>query len=109
MVSGHAVFTTDERNNEYVQFLPDDTGAQQLKGWRREGIAQRLSNGTFDFVAQPRLRSAATLLKKVAHGRLSATKDGAVQLTLKIFKAEGVPMAETFMRETAEALNGIRL
>lgn len=108
-VSGQAVFTRDEQNNEYVQFLPDDPVEQFVKGWRHEGVAQRLRNGTFDFVARPRIRSAATLIKKVAHGRLSATKDGAIQLTLKIFKSEGVPMADTFIREAEEAVSNVKL
>ena len=108
-VSGQAVFTSDENKNEYVQFLPDDPVEQFVKGWRHEGVAQRLRNGTFDFVARPRIRSAATLIKKVAHGRLSATKDGAIQLTLKIFKSEGVPMAETFVREAEEAVSNVKL
>jgi hypothetical protein len=108
-VNGQAVFTNDEKSNEYVQFLPDDPGAQMMKGWRREGVAQRLSNGTFDFIAQSRVRSSATLIKKVAHGRLSATKDGAIQLTLKIFKSEGIPMVETFLRESEEAVTGVKL
>ena len=108
-VSGQAVFTSDENKNEYVQFLPDDPVEQFVKGWRHEGVAQRLRNGTFDFVARPRIRSAATLIKKVAHGRLSATKDGAIQLTLKIFKSEGIPMAETFVREAEEAVSNVKL
>ena len=108
-VSGQAVFTSDENKNEYVQFLPDDPVEQFVKGWRHEGVAQRLRNGTFDFVARPRIRSAATLIKKVAHGRLSATKDGAIQLTLKIFKSEGVPMADTFIREAEEAVSNVKL
>ena len=108
-VSGQAVFTSDENKNEFVQFLPDDPVEQFVKGWRHEGVAQRLRNGTFDFVARPRIRSAATLIKKVAHGRLSATKDGAIQLTLKIFKSEGVPMADTFIREAEEAVSNVKL
>ena len=108
-MSGQAVFTRDEQNNEYVQFLPDDPVEQFVKGWRHEGVAQRLRNGTFDFVARPRIRSAATLIKKVAHGRLSATKDGAIQLTLKIFKTEGIPMADTFIREAEEAVSNVKL
>ena len=108
-VSGQAVFTSDENKNEYVQFLPDDPVEQFIKGWRHEGVAQRLRNGTFDFVARPRIRSAATLIKKVAHGRLSATKDGAIQLTLKIFKTEGIPMADTFIREAEEAVSNVKL
>lgn len=108
-VDGQAVFTSDEQGNEYVQFLPDDPVVQFDKGWRHEGVAQRLRNGTFDFIARPRKRSEATLIKKVTHGRLSATKDGAIQLTLKIFKCEGVPMADTFIREAEEAVSNVKL
>lgn len=106
-VNGTAVFTSDEHDNKYVQFLPDDPLEHFDKGWRHEGVAQRLRNGTFDFIARPRIRSKATLIKKVAHGRLSATKDGAIQLTLKIFKTEGIPMAETFISEAKEAVSVI--
>ena len=108
-VNGQAVFTTDELNNNYVQFLPDEPVEQFVEGWRHEGVAQRLKNGTFDFIARPRIRSEATLIKKVAHGRLSATKDGAIQLTLKIFKTEGIPMAETFISEAEEAVTNVKL
>ena len=108
-VDGQAVFTSDEQGNKYVQFLPDDPVEQFVEGWRHEGVAQRLRNGTFDFIARPRIRSKATLIKKVAHGRLSATKDGAIQLTLKIFKSEGIPMAETFISEAEEAVSNVKL
>ena len=108
-VNGQAVFTSDEKNNEYVQFLPDDPVEEFVKGWRHEGVAQRLRNGTFDFIARPRIRSKATLIKKVTHGRLSATKDGGIQLTLKIFKSEGIPMAETFISEAEEAVSNVKL
>ena len=108
-VDGQAVFTSDEQGNKYVQFLPDDPVEQFVEGWRHEGVAQRLRNGTFDFIARPRIRSEATLIKKVAHGRLSATKDGGIQLTLKIFKSEGIPMAETFISEAEEAVSNVKL
>lgn len=107
-VSGEAVFTSDrEKKQEYVQFLPDDPETIRVESWRHEGVAQMLRNGTFDFVSRPRIRSRSTLIKKVAHGRLSATKDGAIQLTLKIFKSEGLPMRQTFLREALEALDGL--
>jgi hypothetical protein len=47
-VDGQAVFTSDEQGNKYVQFLPDDPVEQFVEGWRHEGVAQRLRNGTFD-------------------------------------------------------------
>lgn len=103
-VSGETVFMKDEDNNDYVQFLPDDTENMLMEGWRHEGVAQRLKNGTFDFIARRRKRSSSILLKKVAHGRLSATKDGAIQLTLKIFKHEGINMRDAFLEEVEEAV-----
>ena len=45
-VDGQAVFTSDEQGNKYVQFLPDDPVEQFVEGWRHEGVAQRLRNGT---------------------------------------------------------------
>ena len=78
-----------------------------MEGWRHEGVAQRLRNGTFDFIARRRNRSSSILLKKVAHGRLSATKDGAIQLTLKIFKKEGINFHDTFLKEATEAVSDI--
>lgn len=103
-ISGQSVFMKDEDNNDYIQFLPDETEGVMMEGWRHEGVAQRLRNGTFDFIARKRRRSDSTLLKKVAHGRLSATKDGAIQLTLKIFKHEGINMRDTFLEEASEAI-----
>lgn len=106
-MNGRAVFTSGDNKFEYVQFLPDEPVEQFEKGWRRVGVAQRLRNGTFDFIVKPHLHSRAVLIKKVAHGRLSATKDGAIQLTLKIFKTEGIPMAETIVREAKEAVEEV--
>lgn len=103
-VSGESVFMKDEDNNEYVQFLPDDTESLLVEGWRHEGVAQRLRNGTFDFIARKRKRSNSILIKKLTHGRLSATQDGAIQLTLKIFKHEGINMHDAFLEEAEEAV-----
>lgn len=61
------------------------------------------ANGGFDFEAKPRKRTQSTLLKKVAHGRLSATHDGAIQLTLKVFKTEGVDILRTLRNEVWDA------
>ena len=106
-ITGETIFMKDENDNEYVQFLPEETESIQLEGWRREGVAQRLRNGTFDFIARRRPKSSSVLLKKVAHGRLSATKDGAIQLTLKIFKKEGINFHDTFLEEAKEAVSEI--
>ena len=103
-VSGQMVFTNDERDNEYVQFIPDNTEDLMLTGWRREGVAQRLKNGTFDFITRKRKRSDSILIKKVDHGRLSLTKDGFYQLTLKVPVTENKRnMKFIFRKEAREA------
>lgn len=102
-VSGQVAFAKDENENEYVQFIPDNTEELMLTGWRLEGVAQRLKNGAFDFIARKRKRSDAILIKKVSHGRLSLTKDGFYQLTLKIALTENVDMKKVFRMEVKEA------
>jgi hypothetical protein len=69
-----------------------------------------LRNATFDYVAnKPRVRANSTLLRKAAHGRLSATRDEAIQLTLKVFKREGLDVRETLLREAVELIDNVKL
>ena len=49
------------------------------------------------------------LLRKAAHGRISATRDEAYQLTLKIFKREGLDVKEALLREAVELINNVKL
>ena len=96
----------DESN--YFLFAPDDPVPGRVPRVRRmTGVAQQMTDGTFDFVAQPRLRSKSTLIKKLAHGRVSRTKDGAIRLTLEIAPDEHINIAETITREAIEATDGI--
>ena len=68
------------------------------------------SNATFDYVPNmPRVRANSTLLRKAAHGRISATRDEAYQLTLKIFKREGLDVKEVLLREAMELINNVKL
>ena len=75
------------------------------------GKGQLLRDGTFDFSPlPPQKRRRGTLLKKVAHGRLSATKDGAYLLTLKVFKHEALDAAKVMAKEAMEAIEeGFRI
>jgi len=82
-------------------FTPDQSNPHTVESWLHRGTAQLMSDGCFEFVAKPMLRSESTLIKKLPHGRLSRTKDGFIQLTLKIRLDEQVDMAEVF-REEAE-------
>ena len=96
----------DERR--YFMFAPDYCVPNSVPRVRRMcGVAQQLTDGTFDFIAQPRLRTQSTLIKKLAHGRISLTKDKAIQLTLKVMGNENVNIAETIAAEAAEGANAL--
>ena len=62
-----------------------------------------LTVSAVDFVRKPQLKPKSTLIRKLAHGRLSDTFDGAVQLTLKVFRTEGLNIRETIIKEAREA------
>ena len=52
-------------------------------------------------------RSQSVLIRKLAHGRLSKTKDGAIQLTLKVFCDEGINIGSTLVKEAEEAADAL--
>ena len=89
-------------------FSPENEGVRnKVEGFRSQGIAQQLTDGTFDFMAKPRIRSQSELIRKRAHGRVSKTKDGAVQLTLKVFCHEGINIAQTLAGEAEEGAEAV--
>ena len=88
---------------KFFMFTPDDPIVGQVQKFRGLGMAQQMADGTFDFVRKPQLKPKSTLIKKLAHGRLSDTFDGAVQLTLKVFRTEGLNIRETIIKEAREA------
>ncbi len=71
------------------------------------GVAQLLSNGTFDFICKPHQRAQSELIRKLAHGRVSHTKDGAIQLTLKVYRTEGVNISRTIGLEAEAASSAV--
>ena len=78
-IGGQAYY--DDR--KYFLFSPDAPVPQAVESFRKAGVGQQMSDGTFDFVPQPRTKSRSVLIRKLAHGRISRTQDDAVQLTLK--------------------------
>ena len=88
---------------KFFMFTPDDSIVGQVQKFRGLGMAQQMADGTFDFVRKPQLKPKSTLIKKLAHGRLSATIDGAIQLTLKVYKTEGLNIKEAIIKEAKEA------
>ena len=96
----------DERR--YFMFAPDYCVPNVVLRVRRMcGVAQQMTDGTFEFVSQPKLRAQSKLIKKLAHGRLSLTKDKAIQLTLKVMANENINIAETIAAEAAEGANAL--
>ena len=111
-IGGQVAITLDERDNnvENLQFLPNDEFAPVLEqGSKTYGQLQMMRNATFDYVPnKPRVRANSTLLRKAAHGRISATRDEAYQLTLKVFKREGLNVKETMLHEALELINNVK-
>ena len=92
---------------QYFLFSPQESGVNKVPRFRSMGVAQQMPDGTFDFVVQHRLRTQLELIKKLAHGRVSKTKDGAIQLTLKVFFHEGLNIAQTLTVESAEGADAL--
>ena len=95
-------------DSKCFMFSPDEPVPDVVQRMRRmHGVAQQMTDGTFDFVAQPRVKAQSTLIKKLAHGRVSLTKDNAIQLTLKVMRNENINIAETIAAEAADAADAI--
>ncbi|MGN0052332.1 MAG: hypothetical protein ACI37N_14235 [Prevotella sp.] len=100
---GGVAHVTDQK---FVMFCPDDPVPGVVCPFILKGKGQLMRDGTFDFSPlPPQKRRGGVLLKKVAHGRLSATKDGAFQLTLKVFKHEGLDVGKVMATEAVEAIS----
>lgn len=111
IIGGQVAVTLDNNRVSNVQFQPDDEFAPVLEqGSLTNGQLQLMRNAAFDYVpSKPRVRANSTLLRKAAHGRISATRDEAYQLTLKVFKREGLDVKETMLREAIELINNVKL
>ena len=96
----------DERR--YFMFAPDDPVPNMVQRiWRMCGVAQQMTDGTFDFVPKPHVKAQSKLIKKLAHGRISLTKDKAIQLTLKVMANENINIAEAIAAEAADGANAL--
>lgn len=93
--------------SKYFMFAPDFIGKNRVPSLRMRGVAQQMSDGTFDFVAQPKKKPLSQLIKKLAHGRVSKTADGAIQLTLKVFCDEGVNIGDVLADEAEDACEAV--
>lgn len=93
--------------SKYFMFAPDFIGKNRVPSLRMRGVAQQMSDGTFDFVAQPKKKPLSQLIKKLAHGRVSKTADGAIQLTLKVYCDEGVNIGDVLADEATDASEAV--
>lgn len=93
--------------SKYFMFAPDFIGKNRVPSLRMRGVAQQMSDGTFDFVAQPKKKPLSQLIKKLAHGRVSKTADGAIQLTLKVYCSEGVNIGDVLADEAEDASEAV--
>ena len=111
IIGGQVAVTLDNNRVSNIQFLPDDEFTQVLEqGSLTHGQLQMLRNAAFDYVPRKApQRANSTLLRKAAHGRISATRDAAYQLTLKVFKREELDVKETMLREAIELINNVKL
>lgn len=104
-LSGTGVFD----NKMYFSFCPDSQINGIVDAYRKRGHGQQLPNGTFSFVAdEPSHRSQATMIKKLLHGKLSLTKNGLYQLTLRFSPAEKNIINVAMLNEAAEAVDALR-
>ena len=90
-------------DGKYFRFEPEDRDFGVVKPFKGNGSIQLLSDGTLDVVRTIRKRSLSTLIKKLPHGRLSKTFDGAIQLTIKVFLNEKAKINNILLAETAQA------
>ena len=94
--------------SKYFLFSPDEPASYLVQRMRRmHGVAQQMTDGTFDFVPTPRAKTQSLLIKKLAHGRISLTKDKAIQLTLKVAPDENINIAQAIVVKSAEAADAI--
>ena len=92
-------------DGKYFRFEPEDSDFGVVKPFKGNGSIQLLSDGTLDVVRTIRRKPLSTLIKKLPHGRLSKTMDGAIQLTIKVFLNEKVRISNVLLAETAQALS----
>lgn len=108
LIDGHAAVTDNGLGGFCFEFLPDDLLGQLTQGCLMTGKAQLMGSGSFCFTpAKKRIRSNELLIHKSAHGRLSGTRDRAVQLTLKAFASEAIDWRQAFVSEAVELVTSV--
>ena len=94
------------REDIVTEVLKSYVEPQSTEAYRYRGVAQLMSDGTFQFVPRPSSPKRTRLIKKLAHGRLTETPEGVVRLTLSASRDEGLELRNAFIGEVIDAFNG---
>lgn len=94
-------------NSKYFLFTPFDPVPGRVPSFRHPAIIQQMSDGTIDCTVTQRKKCQSILIKKVPHGRISATKDGCIQFTFKMAKMEGLNIADALRAEAISAAEAV--
>jgi len=89
--------------NDMFSFSPYAPMTGWVKGFRKQGTAQQLTDGTFEFVPRENSRKRCKLIMKLPHGRLSQSTDSSILLTLRVYPDECVDIAAIIAQESFEA------
>ena len=89
-------------------FSPDNPIPGITESFRSRGVAQQMSDGTFDFVRLQRKRYKTELVGKCAHGRVSKLHGGAIRLTLTFSPEEHIHITSALQKEMFEAIDHIK-
>lgn len=101
--------TANIGDNNSILFTSEEAIPDSLPKFRCRGIIQCMSNGSFDFEPTAPYKSKSTRIKKLAHGSISATHDGAILLWVKVYKDEGVQIADTILDEAITATSALTI
>ena len=95
-------------DGKYFLFAPDEQVPDAVPRFRARGVAQQMSDGTFDFVRLQRKRYKTELVGKCAHGRVSKLHGGAIRLTLTFSPEEHIHITSALQKEMFEAIDHIK-
>ena len=94
-------------NSKYFLFTPFESVPGRVPSFRHAAIIQQMSDGTIDCTVTQRKKCQSILIKKVPHGRISATKDGCIQFTFKMAKMEGMNIGDALRAEAISAAEAV--
>ena len=103
-VHGTAHYSEVSESFSFHPLLPNQG---LVPNFKRNGTAQQLSNGSFEFIPKNWSRSHAELIKKLSHGRLSKTINNEYRLTITIPCWESFPTS-IVSEDCLDAISALR-